>query len=88
MNRQARIITILQQQFNPILLEVNDDSEKHRGHASASPSGETHYSVIIEAETFRGLSRVAAHQAIYNALKPELDSGLHALAITARAPAN
>jgi len=67
-------------------MELKDDSHKHAGHAGASPSGETHYSLLIESEMFRNMSRVAAHQAIYKQLQTEFDTGLHALAITARAP--
>lgn len=86
MNRHARILAILQQNFTPNTLELKDDSHKHHGHAGASPSGETHYDLLIEAEAFRSLSRVQCHQAIYKLLQPEFDTGLHALAITARAP--
>ncbi len=86
MSRQERITALLQQHFSPNTLEVIDDSNKHKGHAGSRPSGETHYSVLVEAEAFRGLTRVKAHQAVYSALEPELKDGLHALAITARAP--
>lgn len=86
MNRHTRIIAALQKEFKPNKLELIDDSEKHHGHAGAKPEGETHYSLYIETETFRNLSRVACHQAIYKVLQSELDSGLHALAITARTP--
>ncbi len=86
MNRHSRILATLQSHFSPKLMELNDDSHKHHGHVGASPSGETHYSLLIEAEAFRGLPRVKAHQAIYELLKSEFETGLHALAITARAP--
>lgn len=86
MNRHARILAILEEKFHPKHMELIDDSDKHRGHAGAKPEGETHYRLYIESEAFRLLSRVAMHQAVYRALQSELDSGLHALAITAKAP--
>ena len=86
MNRHARIITLLQEHLKPNLLELYDDSTKHHGHAGASPAGETHYTLHIEAEAFKGLSKVATHQRIYHLLQSEFDTGLHALAITANAP--
>lgn len=86
MNRHARILATLQQHLSPKLLELNDESAKHHGHAGASPHGETHYALQIEAEAFRGLSRIQMHQAIFKLLQPEFDTGLHALSITAQAP--
>ena len=36
--------------FQPIRLEVVDDSARHAGHAGASPEGESHFNVTIEAQ--------------------------------------
>ncbi|MBY0407285.1 MAG: BolA family transcriptional regulator [Rickettsiales bacterium] len=86
MTRHERIRALLQEKLLPNFLEIIDDSAKHHGHAGASPEGQTHYSLTIEAEAFRGLSRVQTHQMVYKLLEQEFQSGLHALAITARAP--
>lgn len=83
MNRSERIHQILSDAFQPTDLEVVDDSHKHAGHAGARPEGETHYTVMISAAAFDGLSRVAAQRAVMAALTPEFDSGLHALSIKA-----
>ena len=83
MNRSERIHQILSDAFQPSQLDVVDDSHKHAGHSGARPEGETHYTVIIVAETFDGLSRVARQRAVMDVLKPEFDSGLHALSIKA-----
>lgn len=85
-SRETRIRDILLQQFNPITLEVVDDSARHAGHAGASPEGETHFNVRIISAKFIGLSRVARQRAINTALAPEFESGLHALSIKAEAP--
>ncbi|MEP7099977.1 MAG: BolA family protein [Burkholderiales bacterium] len=65
-------------------LEVVDDSHLHAGHAGAHEG--RHFTVRITAERFNGLSRVARHRLIYDALQLLIPRGIHALAIEARAP--
>ncbi len=84
--RARRIAEILTAGFAPAALEVIDDSARHAGHAGAAPGGETHYTVVMVAEGFRGLSRVARARAVHAALATEFASGLHALALTLRTP--
>jgi BolA protein len=48
--------------------------------------GETHMRIQIVSESFSGKSRIDRHRAINALLQPELDEGLHALAIEAAAP--
>nr|WP_321439506.1 BolA family protein [uncultured Hyphomonas sp.] len=72
--------------FQPVELEISDDSAKHAGHAGASPEGETHYSVKIVSPAFEGLSRVQIQRTVMLALQQEFDTGLHALALKASAP--
>ena len=83
MIRSERIRDILTEAFTPSTLDVIDDSHKHAGHAGASPEGETHYTIKITSPKFEGQSRVATQRAILAALKPEFDTGLHALSIKA-----
>ena len=78
------IHALLTAQFAPVALEVIDDSAKHAGHAGAREGGESHFTVRITSAAFNGLSRVARHRAVYAALQPLFDAGLHALAIEAR----
>ncbi len=85
-SRAARLETILQQAFAPTVLRVVDDSAQHAGHAGARPEGETHYSVLVVSDAFRGLSRVARSRAVHQALAAEFTGGLHALALTLRTP--
>ena len=70
----------------PSHLEVINDSEKHRGHGGYDGSGESHFTVIVEAEGFRGLSRLARQRAVNAALGDLLRERVHALAIRASAP--
>jgi BolA protein len=86
MSTTAQQITqLLQTEFSPTHLEVTDDSARHAGHAGARPEGQTHFTVAIVAEAFRGKSRVETHRMVYAVLAGLFEQGLHALAITARA---
>lgn len=73
--------------FIPTALQVIDDSSRHAGHAGARPEGNTHFTVKIVSDAFTGMSPVARHRAVYAALLPLFDTGLHALAIEAKTPA-
>ena len=84
--RAARLEAALVQAFSPTLLRVVDDSARHAGHAGAQPGGETHYSVLLVSEGFRGMNRVARSRAVHAALEAEFAGGMHALALTLRTP--
>ena len=85
--RANRISAALTAAFAPALLEVRDDSHLHKGHAGARAEGETHYGVLMVSASFDGKSRVDRSRAVHAALAGELESGLHALALTLRTPA-
>jgi BolA protein len=86
-DRKTRIEAALNEAFQPTALTITDDSAKHAGHAGAAPGGETHYTVEIVSEAFAGLSRIQVQRTVMMVLQPEFDSGLHALALKASAPA-
>lgn len=73
----------LERMLQPLALEVDDDSHLHAGHAGAREG--RHFSVRITSERFNGLSRVARHRLVYDALHSLIPQGIHALAIDARA---
>lgn len=82
-SRSERIRSALEAAFHPSQLDIVDESHLHHGHAGAAPGGETHYAVRIRAAALAGLTRVARHRAVNEALKAEFASGLHALHIDA-----
>ncbi|WP_431281051.1 BolA family protein [Humitalea sp. 24SJ18S-53] len=84
--RAERIRETLAARFVPALIEVQDDSQQHAGHAGAAPGGETHYTVRIVSPAFGGLSRLARSRAVHEALATELAGGLHALALVLKTP--
>jgi BolA protein len=68
----------------PIELRITDDSHLHAGHAGAREG--RHFSVQIASPRFAGLSRLARHRLVYDAVARLMPLGIHALAIDARAP--
>lgn len=78
---------LLQTQLVPQTLEIADESSKHAGHAGARPGGQTHYRVHLVSKAFEGLTRVARQRLVYNALREEFETGLHALALDLKTPA-
>lgn len=82
--RAAEIEARLRVALDPLELMVRDDSAHHAGHAGAREGG--HYSVTVRSARFQGLGRIARHRLVYDALRPLMNAGIHALAIDARAP--
>ena len=72
--------------FQPLRLEIEDDSARHAGHAGARPGGESHFKVTIESAAFAGAAKVARQRMVYRALAEELAGPLHALSLKALAP--
>ena len=76
----------LRARFAPARLSIEDESSKHHGHAGWREGGETHFRVEIVSSAFEGKNRVARQRLVYEALKAELDAGLHALALATLTP--
>lgn len=78
----TRIRAALERQLAPAQLLVEDESARHADHPGAREGG--HFRVRVVSDRFRGLSRVARHRMVYQAVEPLLGKGVHALAIDAR----
>ena len=76
----------LEQALAPERLDLVDDSAAHAGHAGAAPGGNTHWRVTVVSAAFAGKSTVARHRLVYQALGDLMQSPIHALQISARAP--
>jgi stress-induced morphogen len=85
-SRAARLETILRRAFSPVLIRVEDDSARHAGHAGAQPHGQTHFNVLMVAEAFHGMNRMARSRAVHAAVEAEFARGMHALSLTLRTP--
>ncbi len=80
-----RITSTLRRAFAPSLLEVVDESDRHKGHGGWREGGETHFRIRLVSGAFVGMSRLEIHRAVNQALAAELAGGVHALTIEARA---
>jgi len=73
------------QALAPLQLELDDESALHAGHEGAR-SGGGHYRLRLVSARFRGLSRVARHRLVYDALDLLMRRDVHALAMTLLSP--
>lgn len=71
----------LNNQLQPTLLEVIDESALHAGHAGARPEGESHFRVRVSSPAFDQLSRIEAHRMVHDIIKEELAGPIHAFAL-------
>ncbi len=80
------IYTALHKEFDPIHLNVIDESHKHRSHQGTPHTENTHFHITIVSEKFEDASLIQRHRLINNALKTAFANQLHALKITAKTP--
>lgn len=86
--RASRIKQKLQSTLEPSVLELEDVSYQHAGHAAVKDQEEkeTHFNLKIVSSKFQGQTLVKRHRMVYDLLAEELQSGLHALSIVAKTP--
>jgi BolA protein len=71
--------------LSPRSVAIRDDSAMHAGHAGAA-GGAGHYTVLIEADAFKGLRQLQRHRLVYQAVADMMPHEIHALSIDASAP--
>jgi len=76
--------------LSPVDLAIQNDSWKHRHHSAmqnVEDNTETHFSVSVVSEAFKGKTTMQRHRMIYAALSEEFTSkGLHALSLKTKTP--
>lgn len=77
MDFQTQIEQKLINAFDPIHLEVIDESHEH----SVPKGSKTHFQVVIVSPKFTGMSRIDRHRKIYRELRVELDGLIKALSV-------
>lgn len=83
---QQEMERLLTAALSPTRLAVINDSASHHGHAGDDGSGESHFTIEIEAEVFAGRSRLERQRMVNRALGDIPGGRVHALAIKATAP--
>ena len=87
MSEREKLITErLTAVFSPVLLELVDESHKHAGHPGARAGG-GHFVVTVVSDAFAGKTPLQRHRMVYDALGDLMKTEIHALSISARAPA-
>lgn len=84
-DRTATIERLLRNALAPVELLVKDQSHLHAGHVGAR-EGKGHFDVTIVSDKFEGLTRIARHRVVYDALGSFMASDIHALSINALSP--
>ena len=87
MNTPTQRIAMIQKRLNEALkpqsLEIEDDGARHIGHPKVSGG---HFNVTIVSEQFIGLSSIARHRLVYDAVADIMNSEIHALSIKTHTP--
>ncbi|BBA37359.1 transcriptional regulator, BolA protein family [Methylocaldum marinum] len=83
-DRVARLRVLLEQAFEPVQLNIVDDSRSHAGHAH---EGGGHFFVSLCSRHFEGRSMLERHRLVYSAVSEMMPGDIHALSITALTPA-
>ena len=78
---------LLTEAFAPARLAIINDSAKHSGHMGDDGSGESHFTIEIDAAAFADMNRLARQRAVIAALGDIVGQRVHAVAIKADVPA-
>lgn len=84
-DRSALIRERLTTALAPVSLDIEDDSQKHAGHAGARNGG-GHFNIRIVAAAFSGQNLLQRHRLVYDALADAMHTEIHALSIQAHTP--
>lgn len=79
---ERAIRTKLTNTLKPDHLEVHNESHMH----AVPPGSESHFRVLVVSSQFEGLKLIQRHRLVNEALKEELSTCVHALAIQAKTP--
>ena len=82
MSVQTNITEKLENELQPAHLEVVNESGNHNVPAGS----ESHFKVVVAAQKFEGMRRIARHRLVNRILAPELEGAVHALALHTMTP--
>lgn len=71
--------------LEPELLDIEDESHQHAGHAG-NQAGASHFRVRIVAACFENKGTVAQHRLVYDLVNDLMPFPIHALALRTSAP--
>lgn len=71
--------------LEPLELRIDDESARHAGHEGAK-SGGGHYRLRLVSRRFAGLSLLARHRLVYDAVAEMMQREVHALTMVLQTP--
>jgi len=74
-----KIKAILEKDFSPIGLEIEDQSHFHKGHKQAGGGG--HFLVTMSSARFAGLAPLARQRLVYDSMGAMMEGEIHALSL-------
>lgn len=80
------LTAVLKEKLHAEHLEVTDESHLHAGHGNFKGQSGSHYRVLIVSPLFENKSLIQRHRMVNEAVFPEFQGQIHALAIKAYAP--
>ena len=83
MKTLEKIYLTLTEKFSAKHLKVEDESAAHAQHAGTKESTGGHFIVTIVSDTFEGKPLLERHRMVYDTLKSEFKSAIHALKLRA-----
>jgi BolA protein len=83
-SRVERIRSVMQDAFDPVELEIRDDSAAHAGHAGGGGKG--HFRLRVVSDVFAGMPLVQRHRLVHDALGALLQTDIHALSLSIKTP--
>ncbi|WP_103333291.1 BolA family protein [Pseudotabrizicola formosa] len=66
--------------FAPQQIEIVNESHMHAGHAGDDGTGESHFRILLRADSLAAMTRVARHRAVHAALG-DLNTRVHSIAL-------
>jgi BolA family transcriptional regulator, general stress-responsive regulator len=84
--RIDQIKQLLHTHLQPTLLDIEDDSARHAGHAGTRGTGGGHFNATIVSSAFEGSNAVQRHRTVYKILAGMMPAEIHALSIKAYTP--
>ncbi|MFN5855255.1 MAG: BolA family protein [Pseudanabaenaceae cyanobacterium] len=88
MTNIEKIRLILTDSLAATVVEIKDQSHLHQHHSGKkhAPPDSGHYDAVIVSPQFRGLRLMQQHRLVYDCLKTEMQTIIHALALKTYTP--
>jgi BolA protein len=81
-----KIRLILEREFQPVSLRIEDQSHFHKGHKSAGGGG--HFLVEMSSARFLGQTPLARQRLVLDSVQGLMDREIHALSMKLNPPKN